>query len=144
MSTERQTQADQMKRVSRTIIERAVSAGDLDALEEAYAPDIVWHGPGGREIKGIQGMKEMISEYRRAFPDLRMTLERQVIEGDAMAVEWRCVGTHDGPLGDIRPTGKRVDIRGHVMARFKRGRIVEEFEVFDELRMLRQIGAIEQ
>jgi len=143
MSTEKQTQADQMKRASRTIIEKAVTGRDLDVLDQVYSPDLVWHGPGGREIKGLEGMKEMISGYQAAFPDLRMTAERQIAEGDTLAVEWRCVGTHDGPLGDIPPTGKRIDIRGHVMARFERGKIVEEFEVFDELRMLQQVGAVE-
>ena len=143
MSTERQTQADQMKRATRTIVERAVTGGELDALDQVYSPELLWHGPGGREIRGVNGMKEMIAGYRAAFPDLEMTVEREVAEGNTLAVEWRCVGTHTGPLGDIPPTGRRIDIRGHVMARFERGKIVEEFEVFDELYMLQQIGAVE-
>jgi len=144
MATERQTQTDRMKRVIRNMVERAINAGHLDAVDEAYSPDVRWHGPGGREIRGRDGLKEMISGYRHAFPDLRMTIERQVAEGDALASEWRCTGTHRGPLDEIEPTGREVDVRGHVMSRFEGGRIVEEFEVFDELEMLRQIGVVER
>lgn len=142
MATERQTQADQMKRVTRIVVDEAINEGDLSALEKAYSPDVIWHGPGGREIQGVAGMKEMIAGYRGAFPDLHMTVEREITEGDTLALAWRCVGTHEGPLGDIQPTGKRVDIRGQIISRFEGGRIVEELELFDELQMLRQIGAV--
>ena len=70
-----------------------------------------------------------------------MTVENEVAEGTLLATEWRAVGTHDGPLEDIPPTGNTIDIRGHAIARFDRGKVVEVFEVFDELAMLQQIAA---
>lgn len=142
MSTETQTQVDLMKRVARRVID-AVTQGNLDAFEETHDPNAVWHGPGGQEIRGIAGIKEMVSGYTTAFPDMEMTVEHLLAEGDTVACHWKVIGTHDGPLGDIPATGKKIDIHGHVVARFKRGKIVEEFEVFDELAMLKQIGAVE-
>lgn len=141
MAAKTETQSDQMKRQGRRLFE-IVNGRKLDALDEIYTTNVVWHGPGAREIRGIQGVREMINGYLTAFPDVRMTIEHQVAEGNLLATEWRAKGTHKGPLGDIAPTGKTVDIRGHVIARYERGKVVEEFEVFDELQMLRQIGAV--
>ena len=143
MSTQPQTQADLMKRVARKIVEEGVNRGDVDVYEEAYASGCVWHGPGQREIRGVKGLKEMVSGYLTAFPDLRMTIEHLVAEDDRLAIHWRCVGTHDGPLGETPATGKKVDIRGHAVLRFERGKVVEEFEIFDELEMLKQIGVVD-
>ena len=84
----------------------------------------------------------MIQGYLTAFPDLQMTVERQVVEGDLITNHWTATGTHDGPLEDIEPTGKTINISGLVIARFQGAKIAEEWEVFDELRMLQQIGAV--
>lgn len=142
MSTEPQTQVDLMKRVTRKVIE-ALNQANPDTLDETHDPNAVWHGPGGKEIRGITGIKEMVSGYTTAFPDLKMTVEDLVAEGDRIACHWRVVGTHDGPLGDIPATGRKIDIHGHIVSRFKRGKIVEEFESFDELGMLKQLGVVE-
>ena len=140
MATQPQTQIDQMKQVGRTIIEEGLSKGNVDVLDRTHTEKCVWHGPGGQEIRGRDAVKEMVRGYVTAFPDMRMTIEHMVGEGDLLAVHWRVVGTHDGPLGDVPATGKKVDLRGHIIARFERGRVAEEFEVFDELAMLRQLG----
>ncbi len=142
MSTQTQTQADLMKRVVRKIIEEGLNRGDVGVFDETHSVDCMWHGPGGREIRGLAGIKEMVSGYLSAFPDLKMSIEHEVAEGNLTAIHWRAVGTHDGPLGDAPPTGKRIDIHGHVVSRFERGRVIEEFEVFDEQAMLVQLGLI--
>lgn len=142
MSTEAQTQADLMKRVTRKVFD-ALNRGDVETLDETHSPDAVWHGPGGKEIRGITGIKEMVSGYHTAFPDMKMTIEHLVAEGDSVACHWKVVGTHDGPLGDIPATGKKVEIDGHILSRFERDKVVEEFEIFDELAMLEQIGVVE-
>lgn len=143
MATDTGTQADHMKRTLHKLIDEAFGKGNLDVVDETHSEDAVWHGPGGKEVRGRGALKEMMSGYATAFPDMRMTVEHAVAEGDVLAAHWRVVGTHDGPLGDIPPTGRTVDIRGHIMSRFEDGKIVEEFEVFDELGMLQQLGLAE-
>lgn len=140
MSTEAQTQADLMKRLSRRVIDDGLNAGNVDAFDEAYHTDCVFYGPGGREFHNLAELKEMVSGYVTAFPDMRMTIEQQVAEGNLLATHWRVIGTHDGPLGDIPPTGKRVDIRGHSLSTFERGKISAVSEVWDEHAMIRQLG----
>lgn len=140
MSTETQTQTDLMKRINHRILTEALNGRNLDVFDETHSADCAYHGPGGREIHGLDGIKDMVSGYLTAFPDMKMTTEQEVAEGNLLATHWRAVGTHDGPLGDVPPTGNPIDIRGHNIARFERGKIVEEFEVFDELGMLQQLG----
>jgi steroid delta-isomerase-like uncharacterized protein len=140
MATEAQTQADLMKRIARRVIEEGLNNGNVDVFDQTHSEDCVWHGPGGRELKGRQAIKEMVRGYVEAFPDMRMTIEHEVAEGDLLATHWHVVGTHNGPLGETPPTGKRIDIHGYIIARFERGKVAEEFEVFDELRMLQQLG----
>jgi len=140
MATEAQTQADLMKRVARKVIEEGLNTGNVDVFDQTHTQDCVWHGPGGRELRGLPAIKEMAQGYVKAFPDMRMTIEHQVAEGNLLATHWRVIGTHKGPLGKTAPTGKSVDIHGYIIARFDRGKVAEEFEVFDELAMLQQLG----
>ena len=84
----------------------------------------------------------MIQGYLTAFPDLRMTVEQQIVEGNLIVNRWRATGTHDGPLEDIEPTGKSINMTGTLVSRFEGTKIAEEWENFDELGMLQQIGAI--
>jgi steroid delta-isomerase-like uncharacterized protein len=143
MATQPQTQADQMKAVGRRIIDEVLNRHNVDAMNEFYAPNTVWHGPGGQELKGLTQVREMVQGYLTAFPDLHMTTVLQVAEGDKCATAWRVFGTNDGPLGDTPPTHKSMQIAGHVIARFEGGKIAEEWEVFDELAMFKQLGLIE-
>jgi predicted ester cyclase len=106
------------------------------------ANDHVWHGPGGKEARGLKALKELAAGYLRAFPDLRMSIEDQIAEGDRVVTRWTAQGTHKGSLEGIAPTGKAVKVTGIVVDRFAGGKWVEEWESFDELGMMQQIGAI--
>ena len=61
----------------------------------------------------------MIEGYLTAFPDLHMSVEQRVVEGNLISTRWNVTGTHDGPLGDIEPTGKKIDIAGQLTMRFE-------------------------
>ncbi len=119
-----------------------VNGQDLDLLSELCTEDYAYHGPGGLELRGVDQLREMIEGYLAAFPDLHMTVEERIVEGNLIATRWSLVGTHDGPLDDIEPTGKKIDITGQLIMRFEGTKVAEEWEVFDELAMLTQIGAM--
>ena len=72
---------------------------------------------------GLVELREMIQGYLTAFPDLEMTVERQVVEGDLITNRWTVTGTHDGPLEDMEPTGKTINISGLIISRFEGGKI---------------------
>ena len=106
-----------------------------------FTEDFTWH-LGAHDLTGLDQVREMIQGYLTAFPDLRMTVEQQIVEGNLIVNRWRATGTHDGPLEDIEPTGKSINMTGTLVSRFEGTKIAEEWENFDELGMLQQIGAI--
>src|SRR5215218_8263598 len=122
-----------------------VAEGSLDTLEDAlkevYADEIVLHEPG-EDVRGIEGLKQFVSMIRSALPDLRITLEDDIAEGDKVVSRWRAQGTHQGELMGIAPTGNQVRITGITIHRVSGGKIVESWSNYDALGMMQQIGAI--
>ena len=80
--------------------------------------------------------------YRGAFSDATLTVVDQIAEGDMVVTRARATGTHDGPLDTIPASGKSVDVALVAIHRIENGRLAEEWEVFEELQMLQQVGAI--
>ena len=78
--------------------------------------------------------------YLTAFPDLRMTIDDLIAEGDKVVTRWTGRGTHRGDLAGIAPTGKTATVTGIIISRFAGNKLVEDFESFDEVAMLRQLG----
>jgi len=122
-----------------------VAEGNLDTLEDAlaevYAEDIVLHEPD-EDVRGVEGLKQFVSMIRSAIPDLHITLEDDIAEGDKVVSRWSAQGTHQGELMGIAPTGNQVTITGVTIHRIKEGKIVEEWENWDALGLMQQIGAV--
>jgi|SRR5215204_56729 len=124
-------------------VEEAFNPGNLDVVDEIYAPVYVGHTAGFPEQSpDPEGVKEFVGLYRRAFPDLHTTIEDIVTEGDKVAYRWTAVGTHQGELLGVPPTSNRMEITGITIERIEDGRIVETWNNFDQLGMMRQIGAM--
>ena len=83
-----------------------------------------------------------IALYRTAFPDLRMTIDHLIGEGDLVALDYTATGTHDGPLLGIPPTGKKVTVRGMGLYRLREGKLVEQWGVNDIASLLQQLGVV--
>lgn len=134
---------EQLKTIARREIEEVFNAGDFDAVHELYAAEYVGHDPALPEpIRGLTGVKEQVSGYRAAFPDLRLTAEDIVAEGDLVVTRWTAVGTHDGELFGVAPTGRQVTVTGISMARIVDDRIVEDWTSWDALGLMQQLGAL--
>jgi steroid delta-isomerase-like uncharacterized protein len=131
---------------NKAIVRRAFEEpwkGNLAVVDELVAGDYVGHDPASPEpLRGPAGVKEFISTYRAAFPDARITVKQQLAEGDLVATRWAGRGTHEGELQGIRPTGRQVTVSGVTISRLSGGKIVEEFQNWDTLGMLQQLGAI--
>jgi steroid delta-isomerase-like uncharacterized protein len=132
---------------SRALIQRFVeevfNRGNLDVVDDIYAPDYVGHTAGSPEqTLGPEGVREFVELYRSAFPDLHTTIEDIVAEGDKVAYRWTAVGTHRGELLGVAPSNNRVELTGITIEQIEGGKIVETYNNFDQLGMMRQIGAI--
>ncbi len=143
MSTTQPMLEDEARRITHDrAFAEVVNGRNFDLLSELCTEDYVYHGPGGVDLRGVGELQKMIEGYVTAFPDLHMAVEQMVVEGDLISTRWRVTGTHDGPLDKIEPTGKKIDISGQVIMRFEGPKIAEEWESFDEMAMLQQIGAM--
>lgn len=116
-----------------------VNKGNLALFDEVYG-DCVYYSPATGELKR-EALKQFMASLLAAFPDGRWTIEGQVAEGDKVATRWSFTGTHQGELMGLAPTGKRVTASGMVIDRIVEGKIVEEWEEWDALGMMQQMGA---
>jgi deazaflavin-dependent oxidoreductase (nitroreductase family) len=111
-------------------------------FDELLAPTYVLHLPGSPPIAGIEGAKQLMVAYTSGFPDLQLTTEDMVAEGDKVAIRntWR--GTHQGAFQGLPPTGKYVTFTGTDIFRFAGGKIAEQWADLDALGLMQQLGAI--
>jgi steroid delta-isomerase-like uncharacterized protein len=134
---------EENKALARREVEEIFSEGKLDVADEIYASGFVDYDlvlP--QTMNGPQEMKEYVSMYRSAFPDLRVTLEDQVAEGDKVVNRWTARGTHQGEYMGVSPTGKEVEFAGiHISRINEEGKITENWQVYDLMGLIRQIGA---
>jgi steroid delta-isomerase-like uncharacterized protein len=135
--------SEEHRALARRVVEEIYNSGDLDVADEIYAPDCILHDPSLPEnLRGPEGIKHYAGMYRNAFPDLRVTIEEEICEGDRMAMRWTARGTHTGDLMGIPPTGKPMVVSGVTLGRSAGGRIVEEWFQSDDLGMMQQLGLV--
>jgi predicted ester cyclase len=85
---------------------------------------------------------QFITANRAAFPDLRLTIEDQIAEGDKVVTRFTARGTHRGKLPGIAPTGKQVTTTAIIINRYTGGKIAESWINGDILGLLQQLGVI--
>ena len=118
----------------------AINGGDLDAMDDLFAGDVVDHDPAPEQGPGPDGFKEFFATMRSAFPDLRIAPEQMVVDDENVAVAYTLSGTHEGEFQGIAPTGRKFDVRGMQIARFEDGKIAERWGSSDELGILKTAG----
>jgi predicted ester cyclase len=128
---------------SKRIIDEILGAGNYDLADELIASDARGHDPAlPQPTIGPEGLKEAARGYRAAFPDLKLTSEQVIAEGDYVAIRWTARGTHKGELFGIAPTGKQATVTGISIDRWANGKIVESWVNWDTLGLLQQLGAV--
>jgi len=130
------------KSLARRLIEEAVNKGNLSVVDEILSPDYVYREPTAGERRGKAGYREVVTMYRNAFPDIKVTIEEQIAEGDRVVTQFTGTGTHRGELFGTAPTGKRVSVPGVVVERFVNGKLVEATHLYDTFGMMQQLGAV--
>jgi steroid delta-isomerase-like uncharacterized protein len=130
---------DDNKALVRQFIERVFERGDVAAVDELVAADFVPHTyPGTTDREGLKRAMERVSQ---GLSDTRFTIEDVVAEGDLVAVRLTSGATQVGEFMGMRPTGKRYEIEEIHIFRVADGRISEHWHQFDQLGMMRQLGA---
>ena len=132
------------KDLARRSWEMLVNQHNPDAIDELYTTDFVWHEPD-QDMQGPEEGKQFLGMYLSAFPDMRVSVEDVRAEGDKAVTRWTIRGTHQGEIEEFGPpTGKQVEIKGITIHRIEGGKIAEEWERYDNLGVMQQLGAISE
>lgn len=131
------------KRLVRRYLEEIVNTGNVDALPLYISPDYVEVYNNVRHAVGLEGAMRHVLGVRETYPDLHLTIERQIAEGEWVVTCVTARGTHSGGtwLG-IKPTGKKVEMSAVNVDRVVNGLIVEHGGAANLLEPLLAIGAI--
>lgn len=128
------------KAIASRVIDEVLSQGKYEVATELYSPEFVNHA-GSRDV-GLAEDQAAARGWRLAFPDLQMTTELLVAEGNLVAVLWRGKGTNTGEGNGLPVTGKGGESRGITIWRIVDGKITEEWSDFGQLDMLQQMGLV--
>jgi steroid delta-isomerase-like uncharacterized protein len=129
------------KATERRFVEEIWNRGNFALAEELVTPAYLDHDSMTAGV-GPEGVREEVSLFRNAFPDLRFAIEDMVAEGDKVVTRLTASGTHEADLPGIPATGKRVTISGIVISRYESGKAAEAWFKFDFLGLYRQLGVI--
>jgi steroid delta-isomerase-like uncharacterized protein len=135
---------EENKAVIRRWIE-AYNERDLEAEADVLAPGYVAHVPGAPGPLGLEGLeawRQFTAPFTEAFPDLRLTVEDIMAEGEMVAARVAFHGTHRGEFQGIPPTGKEVAFSSIEIDRMVDGKVAEHWFEMDLLGLMRQLGAI--
>ena len=116
--------------------------GNVEALDNFVSDQMVDHNPSPGQAPGVQGMKDLVTMFRAAFPDLQVTVEDLIAEGDKVVGRITAKGTHKGEFMGTPATNKQISIQEIDIARIAGGKIVEHWGLEDSLGLMQQLGMI--
>lgn len=123
-----------------SIFERVWNRGDFDGLDRIVAEETVFHYRRTSRAIDLEDLKRLVTDWRSGFPDLQFTVEELIEAGSFVAARLTHAGTHLGQWRGREPSGNRIEIDAMFFFRLEDGRIVEIWEVEDELAMWQQLG----
>jgi predicted ester cyclase len=134
--------SEENKRIVRRFYEEFGNTGKVDFIEEIIAPEYTEVYDGKRYPTGIEGAKSHITGVRQTYPDLHITIDRQIAEGEWVATCITATGTHKGSWLGMKPTNRIVTFTGVNIDRVVGGKIVEHGGAVNELGPFLAIGAV--
>jgi steroid delta-isomerase-like uncharacterized protein len=135
------SQADVNKSLVRSYYE-ALNTGNVSALDQFFASDYKRYLSATGTPLNADGQKKRLAGLLAAFPDLQLTVDNIIAEGDYVAISLTARGTQQGPLLGIPPTGKSITVSGFEVIRIVNGKFVEHWGGTDTFNMLQQLGAV--
>lgn len=135
---------DDNKTKARRIYDEVFNRGDLDVVDELVTPDIIDHEEPfpGVTGSGAEGLRQTVAILRTAFPDLTMTVEDMVAEGDKVVTRVTVRGTHQGEFLGMPPSGRQINVAVIDIVRFADGKMIEHWGQTDQMALLQQLGVI--
>jgi steroid delta-isomerase-like uncharacterized protein len=133
---------DDNKALIRRFYEQVWDTGAVEVAHEVFHTDYIRHDLRPSDaLPGPEGQARIAADFRRAFPDLRFSVDLLLGEDDLVAARWTASGTHAGSWGVVAPTGRRVTFSGVNVFRFQAGKVAEIWNHRDDLGLMTQVGA---
>src|ERR671916_1123228 len=134
---------EENKAIFRRYVEEIPNQGNLELADEIFDRYLA-HQPDGSTLeRGPEDVKRFQRQWRSAFPDIRISIEEQIAEGDKLVNRITIRGTHKGAFRGMAPTGKEIELKGVTIFRFSpEGKVVETWDSYDQFSLMRQ--SIEQ
>lgn len=133
---------EENRRLARRWFEEVWNARRAESIAELVRHDAVGHVEGGPDMHGIAPWQDWQRTMLAAFPDLHVTIEQLVAEGDYVVVRWRFDATHAGRALGLEPTNQRVTVRGTTWLRFADRRIAEGWDTWNRDGLFAQLGLV--
>jgi steroid delta-isomerase-like uncharacterized protein len=131
------------KSIVRRFFVEAWNSKDMTLVDELIAPTYIGHDVVlSHAERGPERIKRIMTAFCAAFPDLQVTVEDVVIQGEKEAVRWTARGTHQGTFMNIAPTGKQIVVSETDIGRVANGQIQEMWSAWDAVGLMRQLGAV--
>ncbi|HTR46425.1 MAG TPA: ester cyclase [Verrucomicrobiae bacterium] len=118
------------------------NAGDLEGYLAMFDKAVMFHGLSRKLKPGVGGLREYYTDLRRAFPDMRLSSEDLIADGEKVANRYTFYGTHKGEYMGVAPTMKLVVTPGIVINLFRAGKCIETWQSTDALGFLAQLGVV--
>ncbi len=119
--------------------------GDFSVLDSLISPDAIDHSTVGgkpKTEKGSASFRAIVSMFRSAMPDIKLTIEDEVFTDDRVVHRWILTGTDTGGVMGMPPSGKELTFSGTTIVRMADGKIIERWANVDELGLLQQLGVV--
>lgn len=133
-------QIEQNKALYRRFLEEVFNDGQIDRADQFLSPSYILHDAPPGTPPGPEAVKQVVTMFRKAFPDLKIAIEELVAEEDKVCARATTRGTHKGTFFGVPATGKAVTMSGLTMVRIDDGRIIESWVKNDISGLMRQIG----
>jgi serine phosphatase RsbU (regulator of sigma subunit) len=130
---------EENKAIFRRYVEEIPNQGNLEFADEIFDRYISHQPDGSTLVRGPEDVKRFTREFNSAFPDLHVSIEDQIAEGDKVVSHFTIRGTHQGEFRGMAPTGKEIALNGVTTFRFsEEGKVVETWDSYDQLSLMRQ------
>jgi steroid delta-isomerase-like uncharacterized protein len=137
--------AQENEQVIRRWFDEVWNQGSEGSIDELFAADGVAHGlndADGQPLRGPENFKVLQRAFLAAYPDLKITVEDTITEGDKIAARCTVRATHTGDGLGLTPTNQPIEFTGLTFVEIKDGQIIEAWNEFDFMKMYSQVGAL--
>lgn len=131
---------EQNKDIARRYLVDVWGNWDFEAEKELVAEDLVDHNALPDLPPGREGHHRFLLICQNAFPEIDVTIDELIAEGDKVGYQWRIRTTHKGEFMGVPPTGKEITLTGSDIVRIEDGQIAETWHIEDNLGLMQQLG----